>query len=1035
MKNSKHTWRQKGCLLALLMAMSGSGYSAALPAEKNAFIKPVAWTVSGKVVAKNGEPLPGVTVLEKGTANGTATAADGSFSLSVAETPGTLVFSYIGYANQQVPYSGPGAYNVTLLEDARALQELVVVGYSAQKEATITGAVAPVNMKDVETRRVPSVSQALQGQVAGVQVTQSTGAPGDEINIRIRGTGTIGNNDPLFVIDGVPSRELSFLNPNDIASMTVLKDAAAASMYGSRAAGGVVVITTKSGIKGKSSIDVNYFNGVQMATNLPDMLNATQYMNKVEEAWNNAGYSGTNPYTADKGRADFADTDWLDELFEVGRTQNIQLSANGGTDKIQYFLSSNYYSQDGIVVYGNDKFQRYNVRANVTADLTNRLKVGTNIQLSYTSQDKLSSKGDAPGIIRHAMLRPPILSVFKDPSDPTYTPRNPFTDLPFYNSPDDHQANKYEYTSNPIALAFYTDDKRKQFKTFGNMFGEYALLQDKALKFRTNLGVDLNFFHNKAFGENFGDDNGGGSDIDKGQGRNNRPNSLAESRGEVLTLTWNNTLNYTKEIGRHSINALVGSEYIKNHGSTINASRSRYDFTSDAFRYIDFGSTAQNLWNGGSGSEWGLFSLFGSATYVYNDRYMVTTNLRADASSRFAENNQWGYFPSVSAGWMVSEESFMDGVDWLSDLKLRASWGQLGNQEIDNYAYLTLLRRDADRYLVSRYGNPDLKWETTTQANVGIDLGLFNNKLYVSADYFDKLTSDILLPISLPALVGEVSPTIVNAGEVSNKGFELGINFRDSDHAFKYSVNANMATVVNEVQKLHPNLPNIAGSVTKTQVGQPLNAYYGYVMDGIYQNNEEILTHLYGTTNPSALPGDIRFADLDGNGIINDKDRDFIGNPNPKLSYGLNLHGEYKGFDLSVFFQGVEGVDRYNDSKKIVDYDTRPFNYTTRVLDSWNGEGSSNTIPRVSFSDNGSSRVSSIYVEDASYLRFKNLELGYTLKNKFNIGMESLRFYVSAQNLFTITDYTGLDPESVDLIDFGTYPQSRSLLMGINAKF
>ncbi|MHA6247022.1 SusC/RagA family TonB-linked outer membrane protein [Pontibacter sp. CAU 1760] len=1035
MKNSKHSWRQKGCLLALLMAMSGSGYSEALPSEKNAFIKPVAWTVSGKVVSKNGEPLPGVTVLEKGTSNGTATAVDGSFSLSVAEKPGTLVFSFVGYANQQVPYTGPGAYNVTLLEDAKALQELVVVGYSAQKEATITGAVAPVSMKDVETRRVPTVSQALQGQVAGVQVTQSTGAPGDEINIRIRGTGTIGNNDPLFVIDGVPSRELSFLNPNDIASMTVLKDAAAASMYGSRAAGGVVVITTKSGTKGKSSIDVNYFNGVQMTTNLPDMLNATQYMNKVEEAWNNAGYPGTNPYTADKGRADFANTDWLDELFEVGRTQNIQLSANGGTDKIQYFLSSNYYAQDGIVVYGNDKFQRYNVRANVTADLTNRLKVGTNIQLSYTSQDKLSSKGDAPGIIRHAMLRPPIMSVFKDPNDPTYTQRNPFTDLPFYNGPDDHQANKYEYTSNPIALAFFTDDKRKQFKTFGNMFGEYALLKDKALKFRTNVGMDLNFFHNKAFGENFGDDNGGGSDIDKGQGRNNRPNSLAESRGEVLTLTWNNTLNYTKEIGLHSINALVGTEYIKNHGSTINASRTRYDFTSDAFRYIDYGSTAQNLWNGGSGSEWGLFSLFGSATYVYNDRYMVTTNLRADASSRFAENNQWGYFPSVSAGWMVSEESFMNGVDWLSDLKLRASWGQLGNQEIDNYAYLTLLRRDADRYLVSRYGNPDLKWETTTQSNIGIDLGVFSNKLYVSADYFNKLTSDILLPISLPALVGEVAPTIVNAGEVSNKGFELGINFRDSDHAFKYGVNANMATVINEVQKLHPNLPNIAGSVTKTQVGQPLNAYYGYVMDGIYQNNEEILSHLHGTTNPSAQPGDIRFADLDGNGIINDKDRGFIGNPNPKLSYGLNLHGEYKGFDLSMFFQGVEGVDRYNDSKKIVDYDTRPFNYTTRVLDSWNGEGSSNTIPRVSFSDNGSSRVSSIYVEDASYLRFKNLELGYTLKNKFNIGMESLRFYVSAQNLFTITDYTGLDPESVDLIDFGTYPQSRSFLMGINAKF
>lgn len=984
------------------------------------------------------EELIGVTILVTSTEIGTVTDLNGAFTLSVPVNS-TLRISYVGYSSQEISVTGTVTLDIRLQPETQLMDELVVVGYTVQKKSTLTGAVAPVSMGDMERRRVPDVRQALQGQVAGVQVTQSTGAPGDEIDIRIRGEGTIGNNNPLYIIDGVPTRELSFINPADIESMTVLKDASAAAIYGSRASAGVIVITTKSGVKGKTKLDINYYAGVQQVSNLPTMLNATQYMNVVEKAWHNAGYSGTNPYTGDKGRSGFVNTDWLDEVFEPGYAQNIQMTASGGSDQLQYLLSAGYVNQNGIVVYDNDKYQRFNFRTNINAKLSKRISVGTNMQLSYAVQDKLSSKGDAPGIIRHAMLRPPVIAVFKSPDDPTYSERDPFTDLPFYlhNNRDTGgwESDKYEWTQNPIALAYFTDDTRSHFKTFGNLFGEVSFLPENELKFRTNVGIDLNYRHNKAFYPNFGDDDGGGSEIDRGLGRQNRPNGLDESRDEELTFTWNNTLSYDKLLDLHSINALVGSEFINNYGSGVSASRRRYEYDSPSFRYIDFGSTEQDLWNGGSGSEWALMSYFASLTYVYDLKYMLTANFRADASSRFAKNNQWGYFPSLSAGWKLNEEAFMKQYDWLSDLKLRGSVGQLGNQEIDNYAYLTLIRKEGDKYLISRYGNPDLKWETTTQYNMGLDAGLLKNRIYLSIDYFRKYTTDILLPISLPGIVGDVQPTIVNAGEVSNRGWEFGLVLRNSENAFKYNINANLATVQNRVERLHPNLPSLIGQVTRTEAGHPLNAYYGYVFEGIYQNTQEISSQLFATTNPTVVPGDIRFKDLNNDGRIDDNDRDFIGDPNPGLLYGLNLSGSYRAFDLSVMFQGVGKVERYNDSKKIVDYDTRPFNYTTRVLGAWDGEGSTNAIPRVSFTDNGSSRTSSIFVEDASYFRLKNVELGYTINRFKSAGISNLRLYVSAQNLFTLTNYTGLDAESTDLMDMGTYPQSRMFVCGVNLSF
>jgi TonB-linked SusC/RagA family outer membrane protein len=999
-------------------------------------------TIAGRVIdSSTQQPLTGVSVLVEGTNRGTVTGSDGTYRLSgVPAGNRDIRARRIGYQSQvrTVPV-GSGAtatVDFTLVSSPSMLDQMVVVGYATQRKADITGAVSTVDVTDLESRRVADVAQVLQGQVAGVQITQSTGAPGEEISIRIRGEGTIGNNSPLFIVDGIPTRDISFLNPADMSSLTVLKDAAAASIYGSRASAGVIVITTKSGKSGKVTSELNYYAGMQKAANLPTMLNASQYLDKVEEAWANSGFSGANPYTAAKKRTDLADTNWLDELFESGRSQNAQLTSSGGTDKVRFLSSLGMYRQDGIVRFNNDRYNRMNFRTNINAALSNRFNVGTNLQLSYAAQDKLSSKGDAPGIIRHALIRPPIIGVYKNPSDPTYSTADPFTDLPFFANPWDNSNNRFEFGSNPVALAFYTNDKRNNFKTFGNLFAEYALMKNDELKLRSNVGLDLSQSHNKAFFQNFGDNGGGGNATD-GFGRQNRPTALNEDRGQETTITWNNTLNFAKNSAKNGLTALAGTEYITNYSSSIGGSRQRYDFSTAPFQYLNYGATG-NQNTGGSASEWALFSLFSSASYSFDSRYLMSATVRADASSRFAENNQWGYFPSVSAGWNISNEKFMKDVKAVSDLKLRASVGKVGNQEIDNYAFLTLLRKSGDQYLISRYGNPDLKWETTTQKNVGIDMGLLSNKLYLSVDYFTKLTSDILLPISLPSIVGNVSPTIVNAGEVSNKGFEVALDYRKREGTFKYSINANAATVRNNVEKLHPNLPNISGDVYKTEVGHPLGSFYGFVMEGIYQNVAEIKSHLSNTPNPATKPGDIRFKDLNADGVINDDDRTFIGNPIPRLSYGLNLAADFHGFDLAALVQGVHGVDKYNDAKQITDYDSRPFNHTTAVLGAWHGEGTSNTIPRTTFNDNGSSKKSSIFVEDASYMRLKNLELGYSLgalKTSSKLGVQNVRVYVSGQNLFTRTKYTGLDPESTDILDRGTYPQSRAFLFGTNVKF
>ncbi len=1002
-----------------------------------------AQTVSGTVTDKNG-PLPSVSIIVKGTTTSALTDLDGQYTIQAGPND-VLVFSYIGYATQEVANNGTGTVNVVLAEDAEQMQELVITGYTGQRKSSISGAVAQVNLDNLSKTRIPDVAQALQGQVAGVFVAANTGAPGDGSQIRIRGVGSTNNSDVLYIVDNVPTQDITFLNQNDIKTMTVLKDAASAAVYGSRAAGGVIIITTKQGVEGKSTFDADAFTGLYTATRLPKLLNADQYLTVKDIAWHNTIGNSPNaisPYASDRAtRTDLANTDWLDELFTTGISNNMQVSASGATDKISYLVSGGYYRMNGIVVEDNDAYNRVNFRTNINANVSDRFKVGSNLQITFQSQDKLSSSGDAPGVIRHALIRPPVIPVYKDVNDPTYSAQDPYTDLPFYTGPANGWSPYYEYSSNPIAIVHFTNDVRQTFQTFGNVFAQYSLLSDKSLTFKSNLGVDARFTHNKNFAQNYGDPNLTDTTSPYyGMGRNNRPTSLNENRGQDVTFTWTNTVNYVKNFnGVHDLNILAGTELIKNRIDAIGGARSIYDNTSSSFQYLDYGglgsSNTPYPYSSGTATEWSLFSYFGTVNYGYKGRYNITGTMRADASSRFGPNNKWGYFPSVGANWIISDEGFMKGQDTFTFAKLRASVGQNGNQNIPIYGYQVLVSTSGGSVSTIRYGNPDMKWETTTQANIGADLGFIHDKLNFSVDYFNKNTSDIILATSLPGVtVGTgVQPTYINSGKVQNKGFEFRANWQDNSHEFKYSITANMATLKNEVKKLNSYVPYVQDDIshTRTATGQPINSYYGLVFDGIYQNQNEINNYLFSDTG-GAVPGDMKFKDLNHDGKINADDRTFIGNPIPKITYGFNFTGSYKNFDISFLFQGVQDVDRYNDMIQILNYDTRPFNSTTDVLNSWHGEGTSNTTPRLTFNSNGGQQVSSKMVEDASYLRLKNIEIGYTFGEMNYIS--NLRIYVSAQNLLTFTNYKGLDPESTALKDQGTYPQTRGFLFGAKIK-
>lgn len=996
------------------------------------------FVVSGIVNDEDGNPLPGATVVEKGTSNGTATGADGRFRLDVEEGA-VLLISFVGYGSRQVRVENQSEIIVSMQLDTSSLQEVVVVGYGTQKKSDITGAIGSISGDKIGSYPVSNSTQLLQGKVAGVMVTSESGSPGAGVNVRIRGLGTVNDNAPLYVIDGQPFNNMDNINPADIESIEILKDASASAIYGARAANGVVLVTTKRGSAGDMKITLESYIGVSSPWKDPVQLNSDEYYNMIKIAHQNGGTT-VQPNLESEYQKGY-NTNWWDQYTQRATTQNYFLSISGGSDKVRYAVSGGYFKQEGLII-GTD-YGRYTFRANTDFDITKKLKVGVNISLTNSSRNVIPEGARFTfGLISEGINMDPMVPVINpnaNPNDPNY------------------QFNKFGFTSvtdayNPVALAARTFNTSRVFRTQGNTYLDYTIL--KGLVFRSNLGLYINHGNTYVFNPSFF--------LAPWEQRAN--NSVSRGFSEDTGLVWENRLTYTKTMGDHSITAMAAftSEQYKTEG--FSGSKQTIPSNDDSFRVLQAATTADQI-TGNINSN-SLLSQFTRINYSYKDRYLLTATYRIDGSSRFA-NNKWGKFPSAAFGWRVSEEDFFKNLDTrlVSNVKVRVGWGQIGNQNIPNYSYLSLISGgNARRYPIgdvalqgyspSSVGNPNIKWETVEQTNVGLDVGLFEDKLSMSVDYFTKKTKDMLLSVPLPYYLGYPANPWSNEGSIRNKGIEVQIDYRNNVSDFNYALGLNFTTIKNEVISLGSGAAIFGGQsrmglVTKTEAGHPIGSFYGFVMDGIFQNEGEVAAG----SQPNAHPGDIRFKDIagapDGNGnptgpdgIINENDRTYLGSPIPDFLIGFNSNLRYKRFDLSLFFQGTFGNEIYSATKYFTHAPVGYFNTSKEAYDNaWRGEGTSSTQPIISSntaSDNY--RNSSFYVEDGSFLRLKNIQLMYSLPVK-GLPASSLQFYVSCQNLFTFTKYSGLDPELgsstlLDVgIDYGVYPQSRTFMAGIKFNF
>ncbi|MEO7176574.1 MAG: TonB-dependent receptor [Saprospiraceae bacterium] len=1009
-------------------------------------------TVSGIVKSsEDSQPLIGVSVVEKGTQNGIVTDFDGKYTLTVAENA-VLSFTYIGYVAQDARVGNKIEINITLDSDTKLLQDVVVTGYKTEIKSDVTSAISSIKAKDIEKLLVMGVDQALQGQVPGLQVTQVSGAPGDDIAVRIRGAGTLGNNNPLFIVDGVPTTgNINMFSTNDIESIEVLKDGAAAAIYGSRAANGVIVITTKKGKAGIPKFTFNTSYGISEANNLPELLDSREFLTIRNEAINNANTLRDPARQLDTFDMNILDTlanvNWLDQTFKRAPMQRHSLTATGGGENSSFFLMGEYANQEGI--FRGQGFEKYAVRFNGEVG-TKRFRVGNNISFLYTDRKVVNSSGDGygpgnePSGIRYTLIAAPVFKIYND--DGSYVNVSSLLGDPTLYG---------DGNANPLAFIDATDWHVKRHRVFGNVFAELSIID--GLKLRTNVGGDFLFENEKIFKERLS-----AAIYD--------PTSLTEGRVFDQNLVWNNTLNFQRSVGRSRISALLGMEAIKNKTNYLGASANNFFRSDPLFRYID-NSIAEDIQNvGASGivTEWALVSYFAQAGYSYNNRYVINATVRRDGSSRFGPNNRWGVFPSVSGAWNVMNEPFLRDFNGLSSLKLRASWGRLGNQEIGVYPYSSLVTTGNRVYTFGNQivtgatlvetGNSNIKWETTTQIDFGLDFSVWKDRLSFIADWYRKRTDGILVRVPIPQAGGSTNAPYVNAGEVENKGLELGIVYKNNHGAFNYSVGANISTVRNKVLSLANGEPILGGfglsdgPITKTEPGYPVGSFYLYKMEGIFQTQAEIDAAPKQTDD--TRPGDVRFADLNGDNIIDDKDRGHFGNPFPDFIYGLNLTMNYKNFDFSVLGQGVQGNDVYFLYGNFAyEAQSRGFNSYEGILDRWTPYNTDTNIPKVSLDDrNGNRRLSTRFLEDGSYFRFRNITLGYNFKSLLNVkAIGNLRVYVSIQNAYTFTKYHGLDPEiqantndtkginiSSDLavgIDWGTIPAPRTYLAGLTLDF
>ena len=1035
-------------------------------------------TLSGVITDDTGSPLPGASIAEKGTANGVISDFDGTFSIAVADSNAVIVITYLGFDSVEVNAADfSDDMTISLSESSSALDEIVITGYGRQVKRNITGAVSAISLKQIENLPLATFENAIQGQIAGVQVTEASGEPGAGATVRVRGVGSISaGNEPLYVIDGFPisknvgigvqgdnfRRRSSFrppsqnplanLNPNDIESIQVLKDASTASIYGSRGSNGVIIITTKRGKKGGApSFSYNSFFGSQSVANKLDLMNSAELIDYNRDATNNAylqrnpGASATDPNSVRTNAAwrlaedvlspSGVDVDWQDVIFRSAMVQTHNLSVSGGSDNSSYYISGNFFDQDGIIEKSN--FKRYSLRVNLEVDLNERTRIGLNLAPSYVVSDKVPAGSPyfarPPGIVYSGIVHAPFI----EPYNPDGS-INQLNNQSYVLTPAG-QTTSFTSASNPLAIIEAVDDQLNQNRTFGNIFAEYDLMDN--LTFKSYFGVDINNYKRNFY---------------RASSLLYRTARTGETFGQTASsesLSWvaEQTLNYSKEIGSHTIDALIGYTAQK---EKIDISSAVADtFPDDLVKTISGGQIA-------SGSavqeEWSLVSLLAKVNYSYEDRFLATASLRSDTSSRFGRGNKTGVFSSFSGGYRMSEDI---NADWLSDLKLRASWGETGNFLIPNYASIGLLssyNTTFDGALTngiapSTISNQDLSWEKTTSFDIGLDFGFLNDRIYGSLEYFKSTTTDLLLAVQIPSALGFTN-ALTNIGEVVNKGFEISVTSRNLTGVLNWTTDFNFSTIDNEVTKLGPSGDPIlsrggAGNRHITKIGEPIGSYYGYQTDGIYQNQAEIDNSSIVDQIATPQPGDFKWVDVNNDGFINSADRTTIGNYLPDFTYGITNRFEYNNFEFSFLLQGVEGNEVLNLTRRHMGNGEANYNSYSEWNNRWRSEAEpgNGLIPRANRqTGNSNNRPSNYQVEDASYLRLRNVTLAYTFpENSLNGKLDRLRLYLSGTNLFTKTDYLGFNPEvnnqddntNVQGEDYGAYPLSSVITFGINAKF
>jgi TonB-dependent starch-binding outer membrane protein SusC len=996
--------------------------------------------LNGKVSDVNGEAMIGVSIYLKGTALGTSTDLNGLYQLNLpsGSENGTLVLSFIGYVTQEISIAGRSEINVVLQEDAQALQEVVITGYTTENRTKVTGAVSTVKASTLNTLPVPTLDQALQGRVPGVVVMQNTGAPGEGVRIRIRGVGSVNSgNYPLWIVDGFPMTNISMISMNDVEDMTILKDASSAAIYGSRAANGVVVVTTKSGKGKKPQIQFNSQVGFQQPSRLIDMANTAEYVKIYNEAatTDNVGKSGIflRPLISESVASTFADVNHIDEIMQDAVIQNYGLTFSGSNDKTSYLISANYFDQEGIIK-GSD-FSRFTARANVSTQVRDWLEVGTNINASRHVKNIIPSSGDGAGGNGGSVIR---YAFFRTPGIPVKDENGQFVDLPTYPG---LLGDGY----NPVGMLAYNQNEEISKELFSRFF--VRLTPIPGLKITTNFGFNSANVGTRRFDRNWGSNN-----------RINNPNRLVVTETDGLSVVFNTYVNYDKSVGDHNFAVTLGTEAIKDHAHGVASTDSRFPDQKKSLVYLGLGEGIKTTSESESGSA--LASFFGKVSYDYNAKYLASATLRRDGSSRFSPGNRWGTFYAGSLGWEVKKE-FLEDVNWIDRLLVRVGYGSIGNQEIPNNAYLAIVQSGYNYpfgasqsvgYSVSQLGNDKVKWETSNQLNAGIDFEIFNGSLLFTFDYFNRVTKDLLVRQPVPPSSGSAGPPIVNNGEILNRGIEIGVSHQRSYGDFNLRVSGNVGTLHNEVLKMdQPIQGGTVGldKITLTEEGYPIGSFYLYEMEGIFQDATDVITH--ANQGPNIKPGDVKFKNQDGDTFITGNDRIHAGSPLPKVNAAFTLDVAYKSFSLTVFVQGAYGQDVFSVLNRDSEGFYRPFNVTQRYYDNhWTGPGTTNKYPRASWDASGNNnRMSTRFLEDGSYTRLKNVQLTYRLPKSFleRYGFSAAQVYVSGSNLLTFTQYQGLDPEMTTSdnarnegeiasgIDWGTYPSARTYNVGVSLTF